>query len=270
MPEQALRQFDVRALASLELEHEAAGSGDAEVVVAVPLFNYSPVIVECLQSVVDQELAPLSLVVIDDASTDDGPARAQKFLDQHRSRFRRARLIRHKRNQGLAMARTSGVAWSGEPFIFFLDADNRLRPPALSRLVAALHVSRAEFAYSQLRLFGSTDAIGVADIWDVRRLHDANYIDAMSLVRRDALLAAGGFVDSSVEVGWEDYDLWCRFAKRGFRGVFLPELLCEYRVHNSSMLRKHTNFKHSALMAEIALRHPELAAAMAEPTDGQQ
>lgn len=258
MPDQPLRQFDVRALATLELEHEAPAADQAEVVVAVPLYNYGPVIVECLQSVLEQDLGPLSLVVIDDASTDDGPARAKKFLDLHRSRFRRARLIRHLRNQGLAMTRTSGIAWSSEPCVFFLDADNRLRPPALSRLLAALRVSRAEFAYSQLRLFGETDSIGVADIWDPQRLRANNYIDAMSLVRREALLAAGGFVDSSVEVGWEDYDLWCRFAELGFRGIFVPELLCEYRVHGSSMLRKRTNSRHLALRAEMAMRHPGL------------
>jgi hypothetical protein len=54
----------------------------------------------------------------------------------------------------------------------------------------------------------------------------------------------------------EDYDLWCRFAELGLRGVFLPELLCEYRVHGSS--RTYTTQKYDTVMAEMSLRHPRV------------
>ena len=40
--------------------------------------------------------------------------------------------------------------------------------------------------------------------------------------------------------------------------MFLPELLCEYRVHRASMLRTRTNIHYEALMAEMRLRHPGL------------
>lgn len=159
------------------------------------------------------------------------------------------------------MARNSGIAWTSEPFIFMLDADNRIRPPALSRLRAALQYSGASFAYSQLARFGAEVGVGPAapaDIWEPSRLREGNYIDAMALIRRDALGRAGGYRVSAVEEGWEDYDLWCRFAEMGLEGVFIPELLCEYRVHDSSMLRTRTNPNGKELMAEMALRHPAL------------
>ena len=54
----------------------------------------------------------------------------------------------------------------------------------------------------------------------------------------------------------EDYDLWCRFTERGLRGVFLPELLCEYRVHGSS--RSYTTQNYDTVMAEMSLRHPRV------------
>jgi len=128
----------------------------------------------------------------------------------------------------------------------------------LSRLLDALDHSGADFAYSQLRLFGDEEGIGNADIWEPQRLRAGNYIDAMALIRREALLAAGGFSSMAVEEGWEDYDLWCRFAELGFEGVFLPELLCEYRVHGTSMLRSRTNNHYMALDMEMRLRHPKL------------
>src|SRR5947207_6045227 len=58
--------------------------------------------------------------------------------------------------------------------------------------------------------------------------------------------------------GLEDYDLWCRFAELGLEGVFVPELICEYRVHAASMVRTRSIPNILALNAELALRHPSI------------
>jgi len=251
-----MRTYDVTSLG--EVVYQFGNAAEAQVSVVIPLYNYAGTVLEALDSVVRQDLPALSVIVIDDASTDNGGEEARGFLEQHAARFTEARLVRHLHNQGLSMARNSGIAWSSEPYLFMLDADNRLRPPALSRLLAALQCSGAAFAYSQLRWFGDEEGIGIADIWEPGRLAIDNYIDAMALIRRDALLMAGGYAALADSHGWEDYDLWCRFAELGFEGVFLPELLCDYRVHGASMLRTRTNIYYEALMAEMRLRHPEL------------
>jgi glycosyltransferase involved in cell wall biosynthesis len=251
-----LRMFDVKALG--ETVYENRGAGEAEVVVVIPLYNYAHTITEALGTVVKQDLAALAVLVVDDSSTDNGGQQAVDFLERHPARFSRAQVVRHHRNQGLAMSRNSGIVLSTEPYLFMLDADNRLRPPALSRLLDALNCSGADFAYSQLRMFGEAEGIGCADVWNPKRLRTGNYIDAMALIRREALISARGYASSAVEAGWEDYNLWCRFAELGFEGVFLPELLCEYRVHGTSMLRTRTNGKHVALQAEMRLRHASL------------
>jgi glycosyltransferase involved in cell wall biosynthesis len=250
------RLFDVRSLGAVV--HEIRTEGAADVAVIVPLYNYAATIEECLLSVVRQTLTPVSVVVIDDASTDDGPARAVDVLTRYQARFVSARVVRQIRNQGLSMARNAGLAWSSERLVFMLDADNRLRPPALLRLLEAIETSGAAFAYSQLRMFGDSDGLGVAGPWDPKRLRNGNYIDAMAMIRRDALLAADGYAVLADDHGWEDYDLWCRFAERGLSGVFLPEVLCDYRVHGGSMLRSRTNQHYDALMTEMAMRHPAL------------
>jgi glycosyltransferase involved in cell wall biosynthesis len=251
-----MRPYEVTNLG--EVVYQIRHGGAARVAVLIPLYNYADTVLETLDSVVRQDLQDLSVIVIDDASTDNGGEEARSFLQQHSARFTEARVVRHRHNQGLSMARNSGIAWSSEPYLFMLDADNRLRPPALSRLLAALQCSGAAFAYSQLRWFGDEEGIGLADVWEPPRLAVRNYIDAMALIRRDALLRAGGYAALADSHGWEDYDLWCRFAEMGLEGVFLPELLCDYRVHGTSMLRSRTNVHHDALMAEMRLRYPVL------------
>jgi glycosyltransferase involved in cell wall biosynthesis len=164
--------------------------------------------------------------------------------------------VRHRRNQGVSMARNSGTAWSEEPFLFMLDADNRIRPPALVRLLEAVRAAGVAFSYSQLRLFGEMAGLGVADLWDPAKLRGGNYIDTLALIRREALAAAGGYAVLADDHGLEDYDLWCRFASIGLEGVFLPEVLCDYRVHAESRTAVQTKALREAQMAEMALRHP--------------
>src|ERR1051325_1046167 len=215
-----LRAFDIGGLS--RVIYETRQEGAAEIVVVVPLYNYAQTLPEALASIVNQEFQPLSVIVVDDCSRDDGAQTAAAFLEQHRMRFSEARVIRHDRNQGPSMARNSGIAWSREPYLFMLDADNRLRPPALSRLMEALESSSAAFAYSQLRFFGEEDGIGIADIWQPSQLALGNYIDAMALIRRERLLEIGGYAVLAEDVSREDYDLWCRFAELSYEGVFVP------------------------------------------------
>ena len=253
-----LRLFDVSELGESVYHHQ--NTGTAEIAVIVPLYNYAQYVEDCLYSVVKQDLETLSIVVIDDCSTDHGGDLAIRVLESNRQRFVSARVVRHRRNQGLAMTRNSGIAWSQEPLLFMLDADNRIRPPALSRLAEALRVADREFAYSQVCRFGDFIGFGDADIWDPGRFRHGNYIDGMALIRRTALLAVKGYRLSAVEDGWEDFDLWCQFAELGFSGVYLPEPLCEYRVHSSSMVHTQTNHKRRSLSLEMVLRHPTLFA----------
>jgi glycosyltransferase involved in cell wall biosynthesis len=250
-----IRPYDVKRLG--KLVYESTSDIPAEVSVIIPLYNYATTIIECLETVVAQDLEHLAVVVVDDCSTDAGGSEAVALLRRNASRFSSACVVRHIRNQGLAMSRNSGIMWSTEPYLFMLDADNRIRPPALSRLRNALRCSGAEFSYSQLRLFGDIESFGIADIWDPAKLRNGNYIDAMAMIRRDALMAVGGYLSSAVEDGWEDYDLWCRFATHNFHGVFLPEMLCEYRMHSSSMINR-TNLQAGDLIAEMMLRYPGL------------
>jgi glycosyltransferase involved in cell wall biosynthesis len=251
-----MKLFDVKSLS--EVVFDNGRNTQADVAIVIPLYNYEYYILDCLKSVIDQTLDLISVVIIDDHSTDAGSGIAADFLGQHESRFCSARILRQKRNLGLSMTRNSGIVWTAEPLLFMLDADNRLRPPALARLKSALDFDGADFAYSQTFIFGDEVGVGPANVWRLDSLRFGNTIDAMALIRRSALLNAGGYAVLANDYGWEDYDLWCRFYKLGLRGVFVPELLCEYRRHEKSMTNISTRKNFDTLFAEMALRYPEI------------
>jgi glycosyltransferase involved in cell wall biosynthesis len=232
--------------------------------VIIPLYNYAQYITEALESVAAQTMAPLDLIVVDDCSTDEGPAIARAWMMAHQSRFGRLVLVHNAANVGLGPSRNIGFATAETRYVIPLDADNRLLPEFASRCCAAADASGAAFVYTMIQSFGDKEEVtGIVDYMPMR-LAAGNYIDAMALVRVSAWAWIGGYDDVRVSKaqisGWEDYDLWCRCAEAGMYGRHIAEILAEYRVHTQSMLHTTTDVKVNKrrLIAGMRERHPWL------------
>jgi GT2 family glycosyltransferase len=211
--------------------------------VVITLFNYAHYLTDCLDSIT-RAAAQLpdaaEIVIVNDASTDDSLARARHF--QNNSRLP-VRIVDKHFNTGLADARNVGIASARAPFIFMMDADNLVFPNALRELLDAISKDNRAAAYSLLCRFRGTPAnrVGLLSYydWDPEILVQYPYIDAMAMFRRDALLQLGGYDNQLSQIGWfgwEDYDLWLRFAQKDYRVGFVPNILCLYRHHQTSML----------------------------------
>ena len=96
--------------------------------------------------------------------------------------------------------------------------------------------------------------------YDPARFIGGNYIDAMALVAKSAWCAVGGYTQMD-PAGWEDYDLWCKFAELGLSGIgHGGEPLADYRAHDRSMLAEVTDtaIGKPNVLALMERRHPWL------------
>ena len=244
------------------------GRNAAAVAVVVSLFNYAKRIESALASVASQQLAALELIVVDDASTDDGATSVQRWLQQHGQRFCRARLLQHTHNAGLAAARNTAFAATEAPWCLVLDADNALLPDAASALLAMTQHSSTQLAVVHPLIAqqveeanGSCHTSGLltAQSWQravFAQRSEGNYIDAMALVRRSAWEAVGGYVH--ILGGWEDFDFWCLLIEAGYHGVVCPAVVAEYRSHSESMLHLQTHSNVRRISRLLQHRHPWL------------
>lgn len=208
------------------------GGGIGEVAVIVPAREAAPFLLECLESVYAQTLRAIELVVVDDASPDEGRRLARDWLQRHASRFVRVALASHPAQAGPAAARDTGVRLSRAAALLPLDADNRLFPRCLERCLQGLRASGAAFVYPILRREGQGSGLVSYQPFDPRRFAPGNYIDTLALMRRDAWETLGGF--PHVEFGMEDYALWLALLEQGLVGAQVPEILAAYRVHARS------------------------------------
>ena len=227
----------------------------SEVTVVIPLYNYAGYIVEALESVHQQTLSDLDIIVIDDASTDESAKIAVNWMQWHADRFNRAVVLQNRSNLGLARTRNAGFDAAETAFVLPLDADNKLRPRCCELCLDALRGSSAGFAYPTIQTFGAkNDLIGTHEFLP-SRLVAGNYIDAMALIAKWAWLRVGGY--AHIEFGWEDYDFWCRCVEHGIGGLHVPEILADYRVHGASMLHTQTDTRENKekVISELERRH---------------
>jgi hypothetical protein len=240
-------------------QSETFAAARPRVSVIVPLYEYEHEVRECLASVAASEGVNFELLVLDDASGDDSVSAARETIAAHPAIA--AQLLRHPVNRGLARARNALIARARGEFVFILDADNLIFPSALRRLVTTLERdTAASFAYPiqvAYRDWRPADVINTWP-WDPHQLVQANYIDAMALIRREILVEHGGYVEDPRIGNSEDHDLWCQMAERGQYGVLVPELLAVYRVQAHSKLRTLGGSENTQTLSLIRSRVPGL------------
>ena len=212
-------------------------SGVPRVSVVVTVYNYASLVGTAIDSVAASDFTDYELVIIDDASSDGSGNAIRTALA--RAPWVRAKLITRARNEGLARARNLGAEIAAGELLFMLDADNAIYPHALGRLVQVMdETPTATFAYGIIEQFGVDGPASLMSYlgWDAERLRYGNFVDAMAMMRRSALLEVGGYATDPRLYGWEDFALWCAFADQGWRGVRVPEIIARYRLALHSMI----------------------------------
>lgn len=89
--------------------------------VIVPVYNSKEYLVKCLDSVVNQTLKNIEIIIIDDGSTDGSSEICMEYVAQD------SRIIYYKKeNEGLAAARQDGIERANGEYIGFVDSDDWL------------------------------------------------------------------------------------------------------------------------------------------------
>lgn len=217
--------------------------------VIVTLFNYSEYIYECLDSITNSQSdlpAPIEVLVVDDCSSDRSASIVEEY--QQKSRLPIC-LIKKSFNTGLADARNVGLKVARSPYVFILDADNWIDPNCLSILYHTINSSIYAGVYSSIRRVNHQTREELAGLisseeWNVQKLVECPYIDAMAMLNREILMKVGGYSTELIEYGWfgwEDYDLWLKLAQLKYSCKLVPKVLSSYRVHPTSMINT-TNY----------------------------
>lgn len=92
----------------------------AKVSVIVPVYNTEKYLRRCLDSLVNQTLQELEIVLVNDGSTDNSP----DILKEYEEKYPEKIVVIHKENGGQATARNLGIRKCSGTYVGFVDSDD--------------------------------------------------------------------------------------------------------------------------------------------------
>jgi glycosyltransferase involved in cell wall biosynthesis len=206
---------------------------------------------EAIESVREQTLEDLELIVVDDGSTDETP----QILADLARRDERIRALRSV--GGVSRARNRGCREARGRYLACLDADDAALPDRLARQVAFLEGNPDAAVVGGFGIMVDHRGVrfGVAaypqDPAEVARyLQEGRVplIHSAATIRADAFHAASGYRPAFERA--QDYDLWLRIAAHG-PITNLREPVVRYRVHPGQA--STTNVTKTATAVTVAL-----------------
>jgi glycosyltransferase involved in cell wall biosynthesis len=208
-------------------------------------YNHAPFIKDALESVFQQDYAPVEIVVVDDYSSDQSRALIEK-LTHNRSDIRKIYL---EKNVGNCRAFNIGFKASGGAYVIDLAADDVLMPGRIRTGVECLfdsgeeygvHFTDAEYIdkdshfikYHYTRDQGDTllEQIPQGDIYS--ELLKRYFICAPTMmIRRKVLDDLRGYDEN---LAYEDFDFWVR-SSRKYKYCFSDKILVKKRILEGSL-----------------------------------
>lgn len=203
--------------------------------VIIATYNRADLVVQAVESVLNQTYGNIELIVVDDGSTDH----THKALERYQGKLT---YIYQKRSER-SKARNEGFRHSGGDYIAFLDSDDLWLPTKIEKQAQLLNEEPdVGLVYTDVQFVDSNGNAHVGAVsWDTpQRAH--MYEDLMThniitgttssvMVRRTCLNDVGLF-DESMNT-CEDLDLYRRIARYyRFRRIDLP--LIKFRIHGDN------------------------------------
>lgn len=123
--------------------------------VIIPVYKTADYLPRCIESVLAQTYSNLEVLLVDDGSPDN----SGKICDEYSKKDNRIKVI-HQKNQGVSVARNSGLRIAKGDYIGFVDSDDYISPnmyESLHNLIKETNADMAQCRYQKKFLDGRTE-----------------------------------------------------------------------------------------------------------------
>lgn len=121
-----------------------------KVSIIVPIYNVEKYLDRCMQTLINQTLQDIEIIMVDDGSPDNCP----KLCDKYAQKDNRIKVI-HKRNGGLSDARNAGLEIATGEYVAFIDSDDYTSIEAYETLYNKAKETNADIVYAGFTMHNS-------------------------------------------------------------------------------------------------------------------
>lgn len=118
-----------------------------KVSVIIPVYNVENYIEECVESVINQTLKEIEIIIVNDGTKDNSIKKIEKYLSDSRV------ILINKENGGVSSARNAGLKIARGEYISFIDSDDFIEPIMLEKLYS--NSKLAEIIFSNIAIYNN-------------------------------------------------------------------------------------------------------------------
>lgn len=204
-----------------------------QISVIIPVYGTEKFIARCLDSVLSQTFADFEIVVVNDCT----PDKAMEIIGQYAADHDNIRIVEHKTNMGLMMARKSGYRAATGKYVVFLDSDDTIPEDALKTLYSAISDSEQKIVaggFCYIRDNGTTEvhcpartgAFGAKEAIELCLQGKMNHNLAFAIFDRG--LFDKNYVTLPNQTNAEDLILFYQLVREAGAIKIIPELVYNY------------------------------------------
>ena len=125
---------------------------EIKVSVVIPVYNTEKYVREAVESIMNQTLRELEIIIINDGSTDNSLQVAEELAAAD-SRIQ----VYSQTNRGLSMARNAGITHAHGRYIYFMDSDDLLEKDAMELCYSKCEEKELDFVFFDAQSFFEED-----------------------------------------------------------------------------------------------------------------
>lgn len=207
--------------------------------VLMSVFNREKTVARAIDSILAQTFRDFEFIICDDGSSDG----SLRILEEYAQRDSRIVVIRNEKNLGLPASLNRCLEVAKGEYVARMDDDDYSYPTRFQIQVDFLD-ERPEYAVvgTGRRTVDDEGVWGIFNTACERSKADVfkgkNFSHPTVMARRAVFLEVGGYTDVVWTRCVEDYDLWCKIYKKGYKGYEIEDVLFDY-YENRNFVRRN-------------------------------
>lgn len=209
------------------------------------IYNCADTLDEAIQSILAQTVTDWEWILCDDASGDDTYAVAKRYADRYPGKFV---LLRNTSNKGLNDTLNRCLTHATGKYIARMDGDDLCLPERFAEELAVLEANPdIAIVSTDMAFFDETGTWGRISHPEYPEgkdfVHGSPFCHAPCMVRAEAYEAVGGYSVGKRLLRVEDYHLWVKMYRAGFRGRNLNKPLYQMRDDRKAYSRRKFRYR---------------------------
>ncbi|WP_433745215.1 glycosyltransferase [Falsibacillus pallidus] len=220
--------------------------------VIMGVYNGEKYLHDAIKSILNQSFKDFEFIICDDGSTD----KSVNIIEHYKKNDKRILFLQNDKNIGLAATLNKCITVADGEYIARMDCDDVSLLDRFNKQVDFLDNNKnIALVGGNANLFNDKGIYGIRKMeGEYTRLNVFKknfFIHPTVMMRKKSVVSIGGYTESKYTYRTEDYDLWCKFCEKGYKGFNIDEILLNYREDETAYRKRKFKYRVDAFKLRV-------------------